>query len=92
MPKELEIFVGAKIMLRSNIDFNKGLVNGAIGFITEIIWPYFRHAQMYEADIPSVRVDFGQGEIHKIDPMSIQFPAKLQEFLFEFFFQQLWHC
>lgn len=76
LPKELEIFVGAKIMLRSNIDVLKGLVNGAIGFITEVIWPNFRRAQMYETDIPSVRVDFGNDGIHVIQSKSIQFPAK----------------
>ncbi|GLV40954.1 Pif1 DNA helicase [Carabus blaptoides fortunei] len=58
LPKELEIFVGAKIMLRSNIDVLKELVNGALGFITEVIWPNFRRAQMYETDIPSIRVDW----------------------------------
>ena len=48
LPKELTIFVGAKVMLRSNIDVSKGLVNGAIGFIEEIIWSHFRRAQVYD--------------------------------------------
>ncbi|KAF8790651.1 hypothetical protein HNY73_005639 [Argiope bruennichi] len=47
LPAELEIFVGAKVMLRSNIDVKKSLVNGAIGFITEIHWLDFRGTQMY---------------------------------------------
>src|SRR5271154_5268824 len=76
LPKELEIFVGAKIMLRSNIDVRNGLVNGAIGCITEIIWPNFRKGQMYETDIPSVCIDFGNDGVHTIQPKSIQFPAK----------------
>lgn len=76
LPKELEIFVGAKVMLRSNVDVAKGLVNGAIGHITEIIWPYYRRAQLYDSDIPSVRVDFGNDGIHTIQPKAIQFPAK----------------
>ncbi|CAG9761349.1 unnamed protein product [Ceutorhynchus assimilis] len=76
LPKELQIFVGAKIMLRSNIDITKGLVNGAIGFVTEIIWPHFRRTQIYETDIPSVRVDFGKDGIQVIQPKTIQFPAK----------------
>ncbi|KAG8338474.1 hypothetical protein J6590_000143 [Homalodisca vitripennis] len=37
LPSVLKIFVGAKVMLRSNIDVSKGLVNGNMGFITEII-------------------------------------------------------
>ncbi|GBM49210.1 hypothetical protein AVEN_158184-1 [Araneus ventricosus] len=63
-------------MLRSNIDVKKGLVNGAIGFITEIHWPNFRREQMYEQDIPSVTVNFGNNGVHRIEPISVQFPAK----------------
>lgn len=76
LPRELEVFVGAKVMLRSNIDISKGLVNGAIGHITEIIWPHFRRAQMYDQDIPTVRIDFGRDGIHSIQPISKEFPAK----------------
>lgn len=76
MPKYLEIFVGAKVMLRSNINVEKGLVNGAMGEITEIIWPHFRRDQMYETDVPSIRIDFGNDGVHLIEPLSIQFPAK----------------
>ncbi|KAG5685132.1 hypothetical protein PVAND_014326 [Polypedilum vanderplanki] len=75
LPKELVLFVGAKVMLRSNINVETGLVNGAIGTISEIIWPYFRRDQMYDTDIPSVRVDFGRDGIHLIQPRSVQFPA-----------------
>ncbi|GIY57517.1 hypothetical protein CDAR_79481 [Caerostris darwini] len=39
-------------MLRSNIDVSKGLVNGNMGFITEIIWTNFRRDQVYAEDIP----------------------------------------
>ena len=63
-------------MLRSNIDVTKGLVNGAIGHITEIVWPQFRRTQMYETDVPSVWIDFGRDGIHVIHPKAIQFPAK----------------
>ena len=76
LPKVLEIFVGAKVMLRSNINVERGLVNGAIGHITEIIWPYFRRGQVHERDIPSVKVNFGRDGIYLIEPKSIQFPAK----------------
>ena len=63
-------------MLRSNIDVSKGLVNGNIGFITEIIWSNFRRDQVYAEDIPSVRINFGSDGEHVIKPISIQFPAK----------------
>ncbi|CAG9773640.1 unnamed protein product [Ceutorhynchus assimilis] len=77
LPNVLKIFVGAKVMLRSNIDLSKGLVNGNMGFITEIIWPNFRRDQLYAEDIPSVRIDFGSDGVHLCTkPISIQFPAK----------------
>ncbi|KAH9628744.1 hypothetical protein HF086_003698 [Spodoptera exigua] len=76
LPSELEIFVGAKVMLRSNIDVSKGLVNGAIGYINEIVWPQFRRTQMYATDVPSVRIDFARDGVHLIHPKAIQFPAK----------------
>jgi ATP-dependent exoDNAse (exonuclease V) alpha subunit len=78
-PAELEIFVGARVMLRSNINFEKGLVNGLIGNITEIIWPHFRRDQLYETDLPSVRIDFGRDGIHLIEPRSVQFPANYNQ-------------
>lgn len=64
-------------MRRFNIDFGKGLVNRAIGIITEIIWGVgFRRDQMYEQDIPDVSIDFGKGGIHLINLKSNQFLAK----------------
>jgi PIF1-like helicase len=80
LPEELEIFVGAKVMLRSNIDVLKGLVNEAIGTITNIKWPYFRRDQILEGEIPdSVCIDFGRDGIHEIKPKSIQFPANFSK-------------
>lgn len=73
--KKLQIFVGARVMLRSNINLEKGLVNGSMGVITEIIWSNFRRDQMYNSDIPSVRIDFGKYGIQVIEPKAIQFPA-----------------
>ncbi|GFY15141.1 ATP-dependent DNA helicase PIF1 [Trichonephila clavipes] len=68
LPKKLEIFVVAKVMLRYNVDASKGLVNGAIRHITGIIWSCFRRAQMYVTDIPSVHIDFGKDGVHLIQP------------------------
>ncbi|XP_008184877.1 ATP-dependent DNA helicase PIF1-like [Acyrthosiphon pisum] len=77
LPRELVIFVSTKVMLRSNIDVQKGLVNGTIGFVTELKWAGgFRRGQIYKQDIPGVMVDFGVDGIHLIKPKSIQFPEK----------------
>ena len=76
LPKKLMLFVGAKVMLRYNVDTIKGLVNGAMGEVVEIIWPHFQRTQLYEEDIPPVRIDFGAIGIQRIDPIEVQFPAK----------------
>lgn len=44
LPKELEILIAAKVMLDYNVDRSNSLVNSAIGYITEIVWPCFRRA------------------------------------------------
>lgn len=64
------------MMLRSIIDVEKGLVNVSIGIISDIVWPKFRRDQMYETDIPSIKVNFGNEGEHLIQPIGIQFPAK----------------
>jgi hypothetical protein len=69
LPKELS-------MLLYNINTAKGLVNGAMDTITEIIWPLFRRAQLYDQDIPAVKFDFGETGVHQIDAMTVQFPVK----------------
>ena len=59
-----------------NIDVKLGVVNGATGHITEIIWPHFRREQAYEEDVPSIKINFGTDGVHTIHPHSVQFPAK----------------
>ncbi|GFW46505.1 uncharacterized protein TNCV_4811921 [Trichonephila clavipes] len=73
--KELEIFNGARLMLRacSNINIEQGLVNGAMCIITEIVWALFRRDQIYDIDISPVRIDFGKDGIHFIKLKSMQF-------------------
>ncbi|KAG5870893.1 hypothetical protein JTB14_013924 [Gonioctena quinquepunctata] len=51
---------GAEIMLRANTYVEKDLVNGKIGFISDIIWPPSCRDQMYDTDIPLIEVNFGK--------------------------------
>jgi hypothetical protein len=42
-----------------------------------INWPLFQRAQLYDQDIPAVRIDFGETGVHQIDAtMTVQFPTK----------------
>jgi hypothetical protein len=43
---------------------------------TEIIWPHFRRAQLYDQDIMAVKIDFGETGVHQVDAMIVQFSAK----------------
>jgi hypothetical protein len=53
--------------MNQNIYQYKRLVNGAMNSITEIIWPLFRRAQLYDQDILAVKIDFGETGVHQID-------------------------
>jgi hypothetical protein len=55
---------------------DKRLLNGAMDAITEIIWPFFWRAQLYGQDLAAVKIDFGETGVHRIDAMTVQFPAK----------------
>lgn len=63
-------------MLRYNVNTSKGLVNGAMGEVVEIIWPYLRKAQMYPEDLPNVKVNFLEIGEHIIEPRVVEFAAK----------------
>jgi hypothetical protein len=56
---------------------DKRLVNGPMDSITEIIWPLFRRAQLYDQDILAVKIDFGNTGVHQIDAITLQFLVKL---------------
>ncbi|GFY53522.1 ATP-dependent DNA helicase [Trichonephila inaurata madagascariensis] len=65
LQEELEIFKSGE----------QGLVNGAMGIITEIVWSLFRRDQNYDTDILSVCIDFGKDGISLMKSKSIQFSA-----------------
>ena len=64
-------------MLRYNIDTSKGLVNGAMGEIIDIVCPLYRRAKMYAEDLPNVLVKFIEIGDHIIEPRTVEFPAKM---------------
>lgn len=71
----LELFQGATVMLRTNINITKGLVIGAIGFVTESIWLLFGRNQMYTTDVQSVRNNFSEDGEYVIKPIAVPFPV-----------------
>ncbi|GFU61522.1 ATP-dependent DNA helicase PIF1 [Nephila pilipes] len=70
IPHELEIFVGARVMLRYNVLVEGGLVNGVMGVITQIFWPNYRRDQMYDNDIPDLQIEFDRIGIHRLTPIA----------------------
>lgn len=76
LPRKLTIFIGAKVMLRRNYNVKKGLVNGSIGTISEIIWPFNRRDQIHDKDLPNLKIDFENGSLEIIPPVSVEFDAK----------------
>ena len=52
LSKEVEIAVGARVMLRKNLATKKGLVNGSMGTITRIQWAGLAKDQFKVGDVP----------------------------------------
>ena len=88
MPDSMEIAIGARIMLRRNIDTARGLVNGSFGTITGIEWSLLSRDQLETGTLPdSILVKFDDDEIAKnftdklgdsirIKPHSVTFEGK----------------
>jgi hypothetical protein len=55
---------------------NRGVVNGVMDAITDIILPLFLSAQLYDQDMLAVKIDFEETGVHQIDAMTVKFPAK----------------
>lgn len=60
-------------MFQSNINMEQRLVNGSLGTITEIV--VGRRDQMYDTDVPSVRIGLGRDGVHLIKVKSLRFPV-----------------
>lgn len=69
LPREPTIFIGAKVMLQSNINVSLGLVNIAIGNITGITWPGFHRHQLNNTFSTYIEVDFDTIGTHRVEPI-----------------------
>ncbi|XP_014299180.2 uncharacterized protein LOC103578710 [Microplitis demolitor] len=67
LAKTIIIKIGAKVMLRRNIDVTLGLVNGAIGTVKSI------SKSIDTNGIENVNVDFGTGKEHVIERIKVKF-------------------
>ncbi|XP_053596131.1 ATP-dependent DNA helicase PIF1-like [Microplitis demolitor] len=61
------IKIGAKVMLRQNIDVTLGLVNGAVGTVISI------SKSIDGSKIQGVNVDFGSGKVNTIERAKVKF-------------------
>ncbi|XP_057335389.1 ATP-dependent DNA helicase PIF1-like [Microplitis mediator] len=61
------IKIGAKVMLRRNIDVTLGLVNGAIGTVISI------SKSIDGSKIQGVNIDFGSGKVNTIERAKVKF-------------------
>jgi len=50
--KNLQLSVGARVMLRRNQNISRGLVNGSMGTVRQFVWPALCRDQMEDGDLP----------------------------------------
>lgn len=75
VPREIQIGIGFRIMLRRNLNVQNGLVNGSMGTIVGIKWPHLRDDQLEDGDLPeslSIKFDDIQ-EVVEILPTNFAF-------------------
>ncbi|KAL0892661.1 hypothetical protein ABMA27_014384 [Loxostege sticticalis] len=60
----IELGIGSRVMLRRNLNVNKGLVNGAMGVVKAFEWPALRRDQLEQGEQPSaVLIQFDDASI-----------------------------
>lgn len=69
IPKHLKLKIGAKVMVRRNIDMEKGLVNGTMGSIQNIILDN-------NGAVDMIIIKIADGSLHKIERHQVKFIMK----------------
>ena len=75
METTITVKIGAKVMLRRNIDLTKGLVNSAIGEIKEVKYGL-------NDDVDTVVILFGNGLLHSLERITTKFEIMDKCFVF----------
>jgi ATP-dependent exoDNAse (exonuclease V) alpha subunit len=75
VPNTVQLAVGAKVMLRYNVNVSEGLVNGSLGVVKLIKWRHFRKDQISFGELPEfVEVQFdGNVGLKRIKPIQVNF-------------------
>ncbi len=90
MLNEIQLAVGARVMLRRNTNVSKGLVSGSMGTVEGFIWPSLARKQKKTGQLPeAVKVRFDDDKIAlampelatkdgciKVEPTRVLFQAK----------------
>lgn len=86
--EELNLAIGARVMLRRNLDVPKGLVSGSMGTVRGFKWKLLSREQEKEGDLPEhVLIEFDdpniasnyddvEGACVKIKPLTVEFQGK----------------
>lgn len=75
LSQKIVIKVGAKIMLRRNIDVTLGLVNGAIGLVKSVT------RSNENNEVESINIDLGNYVVHSIERISVKFQVLDKAFI-----------
>ncbi|KAI5632228.1 PIF1-like helicase domain-containing protein [Phthorimaea operculella] len=77
----IEIGIGSRVMLRRNLNINRGLVSGAMGVVKKLIWPALRRDQLEDGELPNaVLIQFDDSTIDSDEDGLVRIEPCLTEF------------
>ena len=73
----MTLTIGSRVMVRTNFDVQKGVVNGSLGTVIGFKWPFLRREPLNDGDLPdAVIVDLDGIGPTQIDTITRNFDSK----------------